>query len=123
MKRTLSATRLAEQLGISKSRALEATIKAQLVSAILGEIHRRGLTHADLARRSGLSPTTVTDMLSGSRQKVTIDRVLLLVEAARLEVEVKLRRAARQSRTRADVTRVQKGQGVATMLGLVHSVD
>jgi len=94
MKRTTSPKRLAEQLGIPKSRALEATIKAQLIAGVLSEAKRRKLTHADLAERAGLSRTTVTGMLSGSLQKITIDRVLRLVEAAGLEAELKLRRAA-----------------------------
>jgi transcriptional regulator with XRE-family HTH domain len=58
------------------------------------EVRRRGLTHAELAKRSGLSRTTVTGILSGSLQKVTIDRVLRLVEAAGLEAQLKVRRAA-----------------------------
>ena len=94
MKRSTSATRLAAELGIPKSRALEATIKARLISGILAEVRRRGLTHAELAKRSGLSRTAVTGILSGSLQKVTIDRVLRLVEAAGLEAELKVRRAA-----------------------------
>jgi predicted XRE-type DNA-binding protein len=94
MKRITSPKRLAEQLGIPKSRALEATIKAQLIAGVLAEAKRRRLTHAELARRAGLSRTTVTGILSGSLQKVTIDRVLRLVEAAGLEAELKVRRAA-----------------------------
>jgi predicted XRE-type DNA-binding protein len=94
MKRSTSAKRLAEELDIPKSRALEATIKVRLISGILAEVRRRGLTHAELAKRSGLSRTTVTGILSGSLQKVTIDRVLRLVEAAGLEAELKVRRAA-----------------------------
>ena len=94
MKRATTPKRLADGLGIRKSRALEATIKAQLIAGVLGEVKRRKLTHADLATRAGLSRTTVTGMLSGSSQKITIDRVLRLVEAAGLEAKLKLRRAA-----------------------------
>ncbi len=93
-KKTTSAKRLAEQLGIRKARALEAVIKAQLISAVTVEAKRRRLTHAKLANLSGLSRSTVTGILSGSLQKVTIDRVLRLVEAAGLEAEVRTRRAA-----------------------------
>ncbi len=94
MKRTTSAKRLAADLGISKPRAVEATFKAQLISGVVLEVRRRGLTHGELAKRSGLSRTTVTGILSGSLQKVTIDRVLRLVEAAGLEAQLKVRRAA-----------------------------
>lgn len=93
MKKT-SATRLARQLGISKSRALEAVMKAQLISAVLREVERRKITHEQLAQRSGLPRSAVTGILSGSLQKVTIDRVLRLVDAAGLEAAIKVRRAA-----------------------------
>ena len=58
------------------------------------EVDRRGLTHADVAARAGLSRSAVTGILSGSLQKVTIDRVLRLLEAVGLEASVRVRRAA-----------------------------
>ncbi len=48
----------------------------------------------ELAHRSGLPRSAVTGILSGSLQKVTIDRVLRLVDAAGLDAEIKVRRAA-----------------------------
>ena len=92
-KRT-SAVRLATLLSIPKSRGLEAVVKAQLTAAVVREVARRGLTHAALAARSGLPRSAVTGMLSGSLQKVTIDRLLRLVEAAGLRAEIKVRRTA-----------------------------
>ena len=89
-----SAASLAKQLAIPKSRALEAMLKAQLIAAVVREIGRRGITHTELATRSGLPRSAVTGILSGSLQKVTIDRVLRLVEAAGLETEIRIRRAA-----------------------------
>lgn len=94
MKRTTSADRLAKLLGVPKSRGLEAVLKARLIAAVLREADRQGLTHAELASRAGLSRSAVTGILSGSLQKVTIDRVLRLVEAAGLEAEIRVRRAA-----------------------------
>jgi predicted XRE-type DNA-binding protein len=94
MKKTTSATLLAKQLGISKRRGLEAVMKARLISAVLREVERRQFTHDQLARRSGLPRSAVTGILSGSLQKVTIDRVLRLVDAAGLEAEIRVRRAA-----------------------------
>lgn len=93
MKRT-TASQLSKQLNVPKARGLEAVVKAQLISAVLRETARRGLTHAELAKASGLPRSAVTGILSGSLQKVTIDRVLRLVDAAGLEAEVKTRRAA-----------------------------
>ena len=94
MKRKASADRLAKLLAIPKSRGMEAVLKAQLIAAVLREVDRRGLTHAELAVRAGLPRTAVTGILSGSLQKITIDRVLRLVEAAGLEAEIRVRRAA-----------------------------
>src|SRR5262249_1371392 len=89
MTKKTSAARLAKLLGIPKSRGLEAVLKAQLIAAVLREVDRRGLTHAELAAQSGLSRSAVTGILSGSLQKVTIDRVLRLVEAAGLEADIR----------------------------------
>jgi predicted XRE-type DNA-binding protein len=94
MNRKASAGRLAKLLAIPKSRGMEAVLKAQLIAAVLREVDRRGLTHAELGVRAGLPRTAVTGILSGSLQKVTIDRVLRLVEAAGLEAEIRVRRAA-----------------------------
>lgn len=94
MTKKTSADRLAKLLGIPKSRGLEAVLKAQLIAAVLREVDRRGLTHVELAERSGLPRSAVTGILSGSLQKVTIDRVLRLVEAAGLEADIRVRRAA-----------------------------
>lgn len=94
MKRNTSPGRLASELGITKSRGLEAVLKARLIAAVVREAERVRLTHAELARRSGLPRSAVTGILSGSLQKVTIDRVLRLVTAAGLEADVRVRRAA-----------------------------
>jgi predicted XRE-type DNA-binding protein len=72
----------------------QAVMKAELISALIREVQRQEITHAELARRSDLSRTTVTGILTGSLQKVTIDRLLRLVEAAGLEARIRIRRAA-----------------------------
>ena len=93
MKKT-SGSDLAKQLSISPARGMEAVIKAQLITAVLKAAEKLNLTHAELARRSGLPRSAVTGILSGSLQKITIDRVLKLVEAADLVAEVRVKSAA-----------------------------
>ena len=85
---------LAKKLKISRGRALDAVIKAQLISAILEAVAKTGITHAEIAKRSGVPRSAVTGILSGSMQKVSLDRVLRLLEAVNLTAEVKVRRAA-----------------------------
>jgi predicted XRE-type DNA-binding protein len=94
MKRKTSPARLARLLGIPKRRGLEAVLKANLIAAIIREVDRRGLTHMEVASRSGLPRSAVTGILSGSLQKVTIDRLLRLLEAVGLEASIRVRRAA-----------------------------
>ena len=81
---------LAGLLGISEFRGMEALIKAQLISAVLKATEKNGITHLELAERSGLPRSAVTGILSGSLQKITIDRLLRLVEAAGLVAEVRV---------------------------------
>jgi predicted transcriptional regulator len=61
---------------------------------VLKAAEKQQLTHAELARRSGLPRSAVTGILSGSLQKVTIDRILKLIEAVELVAEVRVKTAA-----------------------------
>ena len=93
MKKTTSAE-LAKKFKLSKARSLEAVNKADLISAILDSAKEQELTHAEMANLSGLSRSAVTGILSGSLQKVTLDRILRLIEAVGLTVETKVKKAA-----------------------------
>jgi len=95
MKKNVSdGKKIAELLNIPVSRGMEAVIKAQLILGIVNVVKKNELTHEELAKRSGLPRSAVTGILSGSLQRVTIDRVLKLVEAVGLVAEVKLKKAA-----------------------------
>ncbi|MEK7790519.1 MAG: XRE family transcriptional regulator [Deltaproteobacteria bacterium] len=93
MKKT-NSHKLAKKLGISKARGMEAVIKAELISAVLDAAERKNMTHVEIAERSGLPRSAVTGILSGSLQKVTIDRILRLVEAVALVAKVDVKKAA-----------------------------
>jgi predicted XRE-type DNA-binding protein len=94
MKRIMNSTKIAKMFSVSQARGMEAVIKAQLISAVMKQVEKDGVTHAQLAARSGLPRSAVTGILSGSVQKVTIDRVLKMVEAAGLVADVRVRKAA-----------------------------
>ena len=94
MKKRAKGAAISQMLGISKARGMEAVIKADLISAVTKSMERLGLTHAEVAERAGLPRSAVTGILSGSLQRVTIDRVLRLVEAVGLTAEVRVRPAA-----------------------------
>jgi predicted XRE-type DNA-binding protein len=93
MKKTTSSD-LSKKLNISKARSLEAVLKAELISAVLKASKEQELTHAEISKRSGLPRSAVTGILSGSLQKITIDRVLKLLEAVGLTIETRIKKAA-----------------------------
>lgn len=94
MKRKSTGSEIAKLVGVSKARGMEAVIKAQLISAVLSAAEKHGYTHVEIAKKADLPRSAVTGILSGSLQKVTIDRVLRLVEAVGLVAEVKVRSSA-----------------------------
>lgn len=87
-----SAGELAKKLKVSQARGLEAILKADLLDAVLKTANKEGITHAEMATRSGLPRSAVTGILSGSLQHVTIDRILRLVEAVGLTAQVRVRK-------------------------------
>ena len=93
MKKT-NVSRLAEDLGISQQRSAEAIVKAQLIAAIQKKIQKDHLTHEVLAVRSAIPRTAVTGILSGSLQKVSLERLFRLLFAVGLVPEIKIKKAA-----------------------------
>ena len=93
MKKT-SAQELAKKLKIPNSRGLEAVIKAKLLTAILKTIELSGTTHAEIAKVSGVPRSSVTGILSGSLQKVSLERLLRLAEALELTAKITVKKAA-----------------------------
>ena len=94
MKKRTKSSELADMFSVSHARGMEAIIKAQLITAVLKRIEKDGITHAEIAQRAELPRSAVTGILSGSLQKVTIDRILRIVEAVGLVADIRVRRAA-----------------------------
>ena len=94
MRRKSSTTQLAKMTGVSLVRGIDATLKAQMIAAILNVIDKEQITHVELSRRTKIPRSAVTGILSGSLQKVTLDRVLKLVEAIGLTAELKIKKSA-----------------------------
>ncbi len=93
MKKKTTAAELSNLLNIPKSRSLESIIKAQIIDGIIKEMKRSKMTHSELSSKSKIARSAVTGILSGSMQKITLDRLLRLVEAVGLVAEVKLKRS------------------------------
>jgi predicted XRE-type DNA-binding protein len=94
VKRKSTSQEISNITGVTPARGMESVIKAQLIAAILEAANKLKLTHVEIARKAKLPRSAVTGILSGSLQKVTIDRVLRLVEAVGLVAEVKIKKPA-----------------------------
>jgi len=83
-----------DAIGLDPARALEAELKADLTGALIKEIKRQGLTHEDVAECAGVARSTVTGIVNGSLQSVSIDRLLRIVSALGMSVEMKIKKSA-----------------------------
>jgi predicted transcriptional regulator len=57
-----------------------------VIETFINDAENLELTHAEIAKRSGLVRSAVTGILSGSLQKVTLGRILRLIEGVGLTI-------------------------------------
>jgi DNA-binding Xre family transcriptional regulator len=72
---------LAKALGLKKQDAVAMEFRARLNKKIVEMIAARGLTHAQLAHKSGASRTRITAILNGQTMGVSTDFLLRLLSA------------------------------------------
>jgi predicted XRE-type DNA-binding protein len=78
-------------MGFTTSEAAELTVKSRLISAIDETIKRRKLTQLDAARRCGTDQPTLSKVLRGRMESVTIDRLTAWLTALGRTVEIRIR--------------------------------
>jgi predicted XRE-type DNA-binding protein len=93
-KRYKSLQDLDENLGVESMRVAEAEVKASLTKAIIREVSKQHLTYQDVAELTGVARTTVTGIINGSLQKVSIDRLLRIISAIGLSVHISVKKTA-----------------------------
>ncbi|MDH5580441.1 MAG: helix-turn-helix domain-containing protein [Bdellovibrionales bacterium] len=67
---------LGKLLGLSEADAIEAEIKSDMMGKIRELITKEGLTHQEVADRSGVGRTVITQIVNCSIQRITIDRLI-----------------------------------------------
>jgi predicted XRE-type DNA-binding protein len=85
---------LAKKIGLPKSRAYEAATKAKLIKEIITQVEQNGFTHAEVAEMAGVARSTVTGIISGSLQKVSLDRLVRILSAMGFIVDFKIKKAS-----------------------------
>lgn len=77
-------------IGFSPAEAAELTAKSRLISAIGETIKRRKLTQSEAARRCGTDQPTLSKVLRGRMESVTIDRLATWLMALGRTIEIRV---------------------------------
>ena len=86
-------------MGFAPAEAAELTAKSRLITAIGETIKRRKLTQLEAARRCGTDQPTLSKVLRGRMESVTIDRLTAWLTALGRTVEIRVRPYNRKAKT------------------------
>jgi predicted XRE-type DNA-binding protein len=78
-------------IGFTPAEAAALTAKSRLISAIEESIGRRNLTQLEAAKRCGTDQPTLSKVLRGRMESVTIDRLTAWLTALGRTVEIRVR--------------------------------
>jgi predicted XRE-type DNA-binding protein len=93
-------------LGFAPSEAAELKVKAQLTWQIHQQIKELGLTQSKAAARLGLSQPDVSKLMNGRHTGYSVDRLLSLLNALDVDVDIVIRPKAHSRAARPGVVRV-----------------
>lgn len=86
-------------LGFSPAEAAELNAKSTLIDAIAETMEKRGLTQADAARICRTDQPTLSKVLRGRMESVTIDRLTSWLTALGRSVEIRVKPFNARART------------------------
>lgn len=86
-------------IGFTRAEAADLTAKSMLISAIGETIKRRKLTQREAARRCGIDQPTLSKVLRGRMESITIDRLTAWLAALGRTVEIHVRPYDAKART------------------------
>jgi predicted XRE-type DNA-binding protein len=89
-----SPSQLSDLLGLTKSDAIEAELKSELMGKIRDLISKKKLTHQEVADLSGVGRTVITGIVNASIQRITIDRLFRVIVSLGLKPEIKYKKSA-----------------------------
>jgi predicted XRE-type DNA-binding protein len=86
-----SSGNIFEDIGFAPAEAAELTAKSMLITAIRETIERRDLTQKEAARRCHTDQPTLSKVLRGRMESVTIDKLTAWLTALGRTVEIHVR--------------------------------
>ena len=81
---------LGRALKLPKGEAAKIDMRTDLVLAIKKTVERKGLTHAEAAKRAGVGRTVVTAILNGNSTHVSTDRLIDIAQNLGLRVTLQV---------------------------------
>ena len=94
MKPSQKAKSAFEDIGFSAGEVIHLQIRAAMMTRLIAEIERKGITQAETARRMGISQPRVSDLMRGKLHLFSIDTLVMLLSKMGLRVDLKVRKAA-----------------------------
>lgn len=88
-----SVKEIAKDLGLDPKIGELAVLKAELTLEIQNIIQKKGLTHKEVSELSGVPRSSVTGILNGSLQKVTLDRLIRILISLGKSLSIKIKDA------------------------------
>jgi predicted XRE-type DNA-binding protein len=97
-----------EDLGFSKAEAAELKVKAELSLQILQRIKALGLTQVKAAAQLHVSQPDISKLMNGRHAGYSVDRLLSLLNALEVDIDIVVRPKHHGRKTRHGVVRVMK---------------
>jgi len=93
-KRTKGSDNVFRDLGFSATEAENLRIRSAMMTALITQLEKRGLTQAQAARLLGVSQPRISDLMRGKIQLFSIDTLVNMLAAAGLKIHLHVRKAA-----------------------------
>lgn len=81
---------LCSLLGLPESEAPKIRMRLNLVKGIRRVIEKKGLTHAEAARITGMGRTVITAIMNGNLDKISTDRLIDVAQSLGLKLQLKV---------------------------------
>ena len=91
MKATKSSGNVFADIGIGGIEAEELLVKADLVTLLIRALRQRGLTQSKAARLCGIDQPTLSKVMNGKLESITIDRLAKWIVLLGGDVEINVR--------------------------------
>jgi predicted XRE-type DNA-binding protein len=92
MSRSRKSPSVFERIGFSPGEAAHLQLRSAMMTRLIAEIERQGLTQADTARRMGITQPRVSDLMRGKLHLFSIDTLVALLAGMGLRVDLKVRK-------------------------------